>query len=186
MWSKNIFKNDFISVSKPSLPLRLIKRILWISLKLSMLQAIDFYDEYIRNVIHSKSYKSSAYTFFAALRSPLLSLVLYCRIVWLRTPILTSIDLISAIILIRDSLIFATGELSVIEPECSLVLALIIQSVPGFVQVFKRRYGSYRSFLSKLHSCCCNESIISWVLKIGFYIASRYRSCWSWSLFLIW
>lgn len=64
--------------------------------------------------------------FFIALRSPDFYFVLYCKIVWLRTPILTSIDFISANIFIRDSLIFTTGELSVIEPECSVVLAFIV------------------------------------------------------------
>lgn len=57
----------------------------------------------------------------AAFLSWLRYLVLYCRMVWLSTPILTSIDFISVIMVVSDSLILTTGELSVIEPECSLV-----------------------------------------------------------------
>lgn len=66
--------------------------------------------------------------FLRAFLSPDFSLVLYWRMVWLRTPIRTSIDFISAKILMRDSLILTTGELSVIVPECSLVFACICYS----------------------------------------------------------
>lgn len=85
--------------------------------------------------------------FFMALRSPDFYLVLYCKIVWLRTPILTSIDFISAKILIRDSLILTTGELSVIEPECSDVLALIAEKLLGFAITFQRLPCSFNSFI---------------------------------------
>lgn len=68
------------------------------------------------------STKSSASTLRSFL-SWFLYFDLYCKTVWFKTPNLTSIDLIYVCIFLRASLIFTTGEVSVIVPECSLVLA---------------------------------------------------------------
>lgn len=85
--------------------------------------------------------------FFMAFLSPDFYLVLYWRIVWLKTPILTSIDFISAMILINDSLILTTGELSVILPECSLVLAYVPKQLLEFAIIFMIPLCNYRSSL---------------------------------------
>jgi hypothetical protein len=128
---------------------------------------------------HSKSYKSSASTIFCAFLSTFRSLVLYCSIVWLRTPIRTSIDFISATIFISAYLIFTTGELSVIVPECSLVFAFVKAILLATAKAFRKRRDKCHSFPSMRRWDWYSGQIISSVIQIGFCTVTQRHSYWS-------